>query len=107
MGMVYTRFVEAGRVCLVSNGMHNGSLVVICDVIDVRRVLVDNPVQNIPRQAMRLQDLKKAFAKTAWSKKLEAKKRRAQLNDFDRFKVKIVKQQKARLIKKAKASLKK
>merc|ERR1712025_1156061 len=48
-----------------------------------------------------------AFAKTAWSKKLEAKKRRAQLNDFDRFKVKIVKQQKARLIKKAKASLKK
>merc|ERR1712059_130739 len=130
--MVYTRFVEAGRVCLVSNGERSGSLVVICDVIDVNRVLVDNPVQNVPRQSMRLQDLnltdlkvsiphgarggavrrayekadiESLFANTAWSKKLAAKKRRQELTDFERFKVKIVKQQKTRLIKKAKKSL--
>ena len=44
-------------------------------------------------------------AKTAWAKKLAIKKRRAELTDFERFKVKVIKQQRARLIKKAKKSL--
>ena len=130
--MVYKRFVEAGRVCLVTSGDLTGSLVVICDVIDNRRVLVDNPSQNVQRQAVRLQDINltslkiaiphgarggavkrayekadidAAWAKTAWAKKLAVKKRRAELTDFERFKVKVIKQQKARLIKKAKKSV--
>merc|ERR1711864_40860 len=59
------------------------------------------------RKAYEKANIDVAFAKTAWSKKLEMKKRRAELNDFDRFKVKLVKQQKTRLIKKAKNALKK
>merc|ERR1711881_9820 len=43
-----------------------------------------------------------AWAETAWAKRLEAKKARKNLTDFDRFKVKILKQRRTRLIKKAK-----
>merc|ERR1711864_60143 len=59
------------------------------------------------RRAYVKADIDATFAKTAWSKKLEMKKRRAELTDFERFKVKLVKQQKTRLIKKAKSALKK
>merc|ERR1712142_729325 len=129
--MVYTKFVEAGRVCLVTNGNEKGKLVVIADVIDINRVLVDNPAHKVKRQSMQLDNLnltdikvsiphgarsgalQKAYAaaevdtkwgQTAWAKRLQAKKTRADLTDFQRFKVKVLKQRKARIIKKQKAS---
>merc|ERR1712096_559734 len=42
------------------------------------------------------------WAETAWAKRLEAKKVRQGLTDFDRFKVKVLKQRRARILKKAK-----
>ena len=39
-----------------------------------------------------------AWNATAWAKKIAAKKRRASLGDFDRFKVMIAKKQKSKII---------
>merc|ERR1739838_395679 len=55
--MVYSRFVEAGRVALVTNGTESGKLVVIVDVIDINRVLVDNPTHKVKRQEMQIDNL--------------------------------------------------
>merc|ERR1712168_110258 len=133
INMVYKRFVEAGRVALVTSGKNNGKLAVIVDVIDTRRVLIDNPVNGLPRQMERLQNLnltdikiniphgarggavKKAYAeadvngtweKSAWAKKLKQKETRKGLSDFDRFKVKVHKQRKVRILKAAKKASK-
>jgi large subunit ribosomal protein L14e len=38
------------------------------------------------------------WGETAWAKKLEAKKRRAALGDFDRFKVMVAKKQKSKAV---------
>ena len=50
------RVVETGRVCLCNYGKFCGKLVVIVNVIDGRRVLVDGPVKNsgIKRQVLTL-----------------------------------------------------
>ncbi|OXU25442.1 hypothetical protein TSAR_015705, partial [Trichomalopsis sarcophagae] len=114
----FERFVETGRVAYVSNGPYQGKLVSIVDVIDQNRVLVDGPASKIPRGQMRLSDLhltkfrlkfpftgstrvvRKAWeagkideewAKTMWAKKVEAKKKRLELSDFDRFKLRRAK----------------
>ncbi|XP_063910696.1 large ribosomal subunit protein eL14 [Zophobas morio] len=112
--MPFQRFVETGRVAFVSDGPHKGKLVSIVDVIDQTRVLVDGPASQVPRGELRLNQLhltkfrikfpftastrivRKAWndAKinekwegSAWSKKMAAKEKRAQLTDFDRFKL--------------------
>ncbi|XP_058799592.1 large ribosomal subunit protein eL14-like [Phymastichus coffea] len=116
--MPFERFVETGRVAYVSNGPHQGKLVTIVDIIDQNRVLVDGPTSNIPRDQMRLSDLhltkfrikfpftanstvvKKAWndadidgkwQQSMWARKVEAKKKRAELSDFDRFKLRRAK----------------
>ena len=118
---------------LVTNGKNKGKLAVVVDVIDTRRVLVDNPVNKLPRQMERLQNLNltdikidiphgarggavtKAYneadvngtwEKSAWAKKLKQKEVRRGLSDFDRFKVKVLKQRKVRILKAAKKAAK-
>ena len=83
------------------------------------KVLCDNPSNNVPRQTINLKHVnltdivikvphgagtravRKAFdkeevnakwGKTAWAQKLAKKVKRARLNDFDRFKLKLAKQ---------------
>ncbi|KAK0096298.1 hypothetical protein PV326_005848 [Microctonus aethiopoides] len=140
--MPFQRFVQTGRVAYVSEGDHQGKLVAIVDVIDQNRVLVDGPQSNVQRGAMRLSQLhltkfnlkfphtgstrvvRKAWdtakldekwAETMWAKKVEAKKKRACLSDFDRFKLRKARQMRNKLrtdaffrlkrnIKKAKAT---
>ncbi|XP_028392062.1 60S ribosomal protein L14-like [Dendronephthya gigantea] len=124
--MVYNRFVEIGRIALVNSGPEEGRLCVIMDIVDQNRALVDGPSTNVSRQAlafkhMSLTDLKikiprgarsgvvkKVFAsenvsekweKTAWAKKLAARKKKASMTDFDRFKLKLAKQRKSRILK--------
>merc|ERR1712070_400793 len=97
-------------------------------IVDGKRVLVDGPqsvtgihrqvigvrtfaltdivVAKLPRNATQKnltkawteQNILEAWQKTAWSKKLEAKKARKALGDFGRFKVMVAKQQKSKLI---------
>nr|ABW90350.1 putative ribosomal protein L14 [Sipunculus nudus] len=123
--MGFTRFVEIGRVAYVAFGPDEGKLVAILDIIDQNKVLVDGPCSGVARKAINLKQLhltkfmiqlgpsarskavKKAWekaeinqkwAETTWSKKLEARQKRNQLNDFDRFKLMKAKQARNRLI---------
>merc|ERR1711915_140624 len=132
--MVYKRFVEFGRVALVTNGNNSGKLVVIADIIDQTRALCENPVNGIPRTVYRVQDLnltdlkinishgaragviRKQYVKedidakwekTSWAKKLKARADKRSLSDFGRFKGKIEKQRRNRKINAIVKTLKK
>mmetsp|Transcript_17179 Transcript_17179/g.35107 ORF Transcript_17179/g.35107 Transcript_17179/m.35107 type:complete len:120 (+) Transcript_17179:81-440(+) len=114
--MPYTRLVEVGRVAMINYGKDYGKLVVIVDIVDGSRALCDAPGMtrkpiyykrlaitefkiDIPK-AVDKKDLVSAvgsskafekFAATTWGKKLAAKKAKAGLSDFDRFKKMIAK----------------
>ncbi|XP_034950719.1 60S ribosomal protein L14 isoform X2 [Chelonus insularis] len=117
--MPFARYVQTGRIALVNDGPHKGKLVSIVDVIDQNRVLVDGPQSKIPRGEMKLTDLhltkfclkfpytggtrvvRKAWdeakldeqwSKTMWASKVEAKKKRLAMSDFDRFKLRKARQ---------------
>eukprot|EP00794_Sanderia_malayensis_P018754 gene18751-20645_t len=132
--MVFKRFVQPGRVALLNTGKFNGKLIVIIDVIDQNRVLCDNPSCNVPRHTVNLKHLnltdikidiphgartgtvRKAYdkadvnanwAKTSWAQRIDRKEKRANMSDFDRFKVKVAKQRKNRILKTAVRQLKK
>merc|ERR1739842_26392 len=123
---VYNRFIEAGRVVFVNTDKFIGKLVVVADIVDHGRVLCENPVNGVPRQVFRLQDLnitdlkisiphgarggaiRKQYLKeevdakweqTAWAKKLKARSDKRSLSAFGRFKSKVAKQQTNRKIK--------
>ncbi|XP_020248355.1 60S ribosomal protein L14-2-like isoform X3 [Asparagus officinalis] len=110
------RYVEIGRVALVNYGRDYGKLVVIVDVIDQNRALVDAPdlvrgpmnfkrltltdikidIPRIPKKksliaAMEAADVKNKWENSSWGRKLIVQKRRASLNDLDRFKVMLAK----------------
>ncbi|WP_411027299.1 hypothetical protein, partial [Salmonella sp. s54925] len=122
----YNRFVEIGRIALVNSGPDEGRLCVIIDVVDQNRALVVGPCTDVCRQALSFKHLsltdlkikvprsarsgviKKAFlagevsekwVKTSWAKKLIARKKRTTLTDFDRFKLKLAKQRRSRIVK--------
>ena len=124
--MVYSRFVQVGRVALVTSGPYSGNLVVIVDIINQTKALVEGPCTDVPRQALNFKSLqltdfvisishstktklvKKAFedaeiskkwAESAWARKLERRRQRRLLSDFDRYKVKKLKQKKSRIVK--------
>ena len=120
---VFKRFVELGRVALINYGDLEGKLCVIVNVIDHNRALIDGPsnVNGVERQSinfkrlsltdivlpgvtpgMNVRSLKKkweaadAQAKwdaTAWAKKRAIRKARANLNDFERFKLRKARKQ--------------
>jgi large subunit ribosomal protein L14e len=132
--MVFKRYVEVGRVVLINYGPDAGKLATIIDVVDQNKCMVEGPEeitgvarQVIPYKRIALTDLTvkiqrnarsttlaKAWAaadtlatwdKSSWAKKMSAKKKRASLGDFDRFKVMIAKKQKAAIIAKKMAEL--
>ncbi|KAL2604849.1 hypothetical protein AAZV13_09G090000 [Glycine max] len=106
--MPFKRYVEIGRVAQINYDKEYGRLVVIVDVIDQNRALVDAPdmvrsqvnfkrlsltdikidIKRVPKK----KDLVKAMEdKSSWGRKLIVRKRRASLNDFDRFKIMLAK----------------
>ncbi|KAJ1639665.1 ribosomal protein L14-domain-containing protein [Pavlovales sp. CCMP2436] len=126
--MPYKRFVELGRVCLVTYGPDKGKLCTIVDVIDHNRVLVDGPSsitgihhQPMPIKRLMLTDLKVATTRNArqtaliraweeadvltkwngssWAKKLADKQKRAAMSDFDRFEVMVARKTRAAAMK--------
>merc|ERR1711920_638343 len=124
---MYTRFVQPGRLALITYGPCAGKICTIIDIVDQKRVVVDGPESltgvrrhmmpikrlsltdlksSIPRGA-REKTLKKAlekdgalkkFGETAWGKKLAAKEARAQMTDFDRFKLMVAKKKRAQVV---------
>eukprot|EP01018_Ginkgo_biloba_P009856 Gb_21078 [translate_table: standard] len=128
----FTRYVEIGRVALINYGTDYGKLVVIVDVIDQNRALVDAPKMvrgqmnfkrlsltdikiDIPRvpkkqvliEAMEAADVQKRWENSSWGRKLIVQKRRAALNDFDRFKVMLAKIKRGAVIRRELSKLKK
>lgn len=121
--MVFTRFVELGRVALINYGPDEGKLCVVIDVQDGKKALVDGPVaktgvsrQVIGIKRLSLTDIKLPLAgrnprqkqltklfdeadvmnkweATSWAKKRAAKLRRANLTDFERFQVMVLRKQ--------------
>lgn len=112
-----------GRVVLIDNK----ELATIVEIIDQKRVLIDGPnvsrqaialakvvltplvLPNLPRGARSTVVAKKwaaaeidaKWAKTAWAKKLAARSKRAQLSDFERFQVLVLKKQRRFAVNKA------
>ncbi|OHT12640.1 ribosomal protein L14 [Tritrichomonas foetus] len=124
--MPYTQFVEFGRIAVVTYGPLADKPVVIVDIIDDKRVLIDVPNTNesrqvIPVKRLRLTDIvvkidraaapeavaqaikaEKALEKwngTKWAKRLAANNARLQLNDFQRFKHAQLEAKRAQLVK--------
>jgi large subunit ribosomal protein L14e len=127
--MGFSRYVEVGRIVLISYGPNAGSLATVIDIVDQNKCLIDGPeeITGVSRQVIpyrrialtdltvkiqrnaRAKQLKSAWKEgdvqakwegSSWAKKLEAKKKRSGLSDFDRFKVMVAKQQKSRIIAK-------
>ena len=120
----FKRFVEPGRLALVTYGPEAGKLVTIVDILNDKRVIVDGPTTGVARQQMpvrwitltdftapvkrgsRTGIVKKlvgesleAFGKTAWAQKLAARAARANLDDFARFKAQALKKRKAHRVR--------
>ena len=125
--MGFNRYVEVGRVVLINHGPDAGKLATVIDIVDQNKCLVEGPEevtgvarQVVPYKRIALTDLKVTIQRNArakqlksawkagdtlaqwegssWAKKLDSKKKRASLSDFDRFKVMVAKKQKSRII---------
>jgi len=64
-----------------------------------------NARQKTLKQAWTDADTMAKWEATSWAKKLNARKKRANLSDFDRFKVMVAKKQKAAIIARKMAEL--
>jgi large subunit ribosomal protein L14e len=125
--MVFKRHVEVGRIVLINYGPEKGSLATIIDILDQNKCLIDGPseltgvsrqvisysrialtdltikIQRNARQktleaAWKEADTQAKWDASSWAKKLQSKKTRLSLSDFDRFKVMIAKKQKSEII---------
>jgi len=121
----FRRFVQVGRVALINYGPDEGKLAVIVEVIDANRVLVDGPLSEVRRHSLttkrisltdivipiphgaRAKTVKKAYKtadvqgqweKTAWAKKRAVRVRKANLSDFDRFKVMLARKKNSAVV---------
>eukprot|EP00188_Purpureofilum_apyrenoidigerum_P002414 Plantae.Rhodophyta-Purpureofilum_apyrenoidigerum.ctg2495.p2 GENE.Plantae.Rhodophyta-Purpureofilum_apyrenoidigerum.ctg2495~~Plantae.Rhodophyta-Purpureofilum_apyrenoidigerum.ctg2495.p2 ORF type:complete len:137 (-),score=42.31 Plantae.Rhodophyta-Purpureofilum_apyrenoidigerum.ctg2495:1052-1462(-) len=133
--MEFKTFVEAGRVAqIVRGGPNYGKLVVIVDVLDQNKCLIDGPCTGVSRQLIpfkqiRLTGIKlpvkrgaktgivkkhfeaenavEKFGKTGWGKKMDMRAKRAMLTDYERFKVMVLRKKKAAAINSKYRELKK
>ncbi|PQM38835.1 60S ribosomal protein L14-1 [Prunus yedoensis var. nudiflora] len=131
--MPFKRYVEIGRVALVNYGKDYGRLVVIVDVLDQNRALVDSPdmvrtqlnfkrltltditidIKRVPKKKTLIAAMEAAgerknkWENSSWGRKLIVQKRRAALNDFDRFKLMLAKIKRAGIIRQELTKLKK
>lgn len=111
---------------LVNYGPHTNKLVIIVDILDQSRVLVDGPTCGLRRQVFNVKrlaltpikvdgveraapvadvkaayekaDVDATFAASGWGKKIDKKQKRAALDDFGRFKVMCARIQKGKKV---------
>ena len=128
---MFERFVEPGRLALITYGPCEGKMCVIVDIVDQKRVIVDGPETGVRRHMMpiarlsltdfkakmprgaREKTLKKAMAEgdvmnkwsaTSWARKIKAREVRKNMTDFDRFKLLVARKKRSKAVK---ATLKK
>mmetsp|Transcript_60539 Transcript_60539/g.187559 ORF Transcript_60539/g.187559 Transcript_60539/m.187559 type:complete len:133 (-) Transcript_60539:96-494(-) len=126
---MFKRFVEPGRLALITYGPCAGKMCTIIDIVDQQRVVVDGPkdVTGVARHMMPIRRLSltdfkagiirgarektlrtaltegevlKKWEATAWAKKLKAREARQSMTDFERFKLTMAKKKRAKAIKK-------
>ena len=120
--MVFRRIVEVGRVIIINYGPLTGKLAVIVDILTTTKVIVQGLKGGVRRQELSLRrvtltdykiDIKRGakreevlkaienykleekFKKSNLAKKNELRQKRANLTDFDRFKVMRLRQKRA------------
>ncbi|SCV67519.1 BQ2448_5130 [Microbotryum intermedium] len=122
----FKRYVEVGRVVLLSEGPQAGKLATIVEIIDHNRALIEGPLTGVPRQSFPYRRLvltpfvlkklpraagtatvKKVFEasgvlakweQSAWAQKRKAIEARRNTTDFDRFEIMLLKKQRRRLV---------
>ncbi|CAI5967995.1 unnamed protein product [Closterium sp. NIES-65] len=124
--MPFRRYMEVGRVCMVNFGPMYGKLVVVVDIIDQNRALIDftgmerqqinfkrlsltDITIDIPKAASKKElraaieagEVQSKWEASSWGRKLLIQKKRAALTDFERFKIAAARSQKAKAVKKA------
>lgn len=124
--MAHARFVEIGRVVFINFGPEQGKLAVIVDVVDAKRALVDGPTTGVLRQQMPFsrvslteyvvpvkrnqktssvakifdqEDIVKKWNNSVSGKHIETRLRRANLTDFERFKLMVAQKKKSLAVK--------
>lgn len=121
------RYVQSGRLALVSYGPWEGHLAVIKEVIDHRRVVIGNPVTKMPwhqttvrrlkltaevdstlkpisqktKWVKKTESLLASFKESKWAKVLALQEKKKNMNDFQRFKLKWAKTRQNQEAKKA------
>jgi len=127
---MFQRFVEPGRLALITYGPCEGKMCTIVDIVDQKRVIVDGPESltgvrrhMMPVKRLSLTDLKTTIPKAArektlkkalkkdnvmskwdecsWAKKFKVRAVRKNMTDFDRFKLYKAKKTRSQLVKKA------
>ena len=120
--MVFKRFVEVGRVIIINYGPLTGKLAVIVDILTTTKVIVQGLKGGVRRQELSLRrvtltddkinikrgakrdevfkaieeyKLDDKYKKSTFAKKAEKREKRANLTDFDRFKVMRLRQKRA------------
>ena len=120
--MVFRRFVEVGRVIVINYGPLTGKLAVIVDILTTTKVIVQGLKGGVRRQELSLRrvtltdykiDIKRGakreevlkaienykleekFKGSNLAKKNELRQKRANLTDFDRFKVMRLRQKRS------------
>ena len=121
------RFVEIGRVAYVNFGPEQGKLCVIVDVVDAKRALVDGPSTGVLRQQIPFSrisltefvlpvkrnqktssigkifdehEIVKKWQNSTAGKHIASTLRRAELTDFDRFKLLVAQKKKSLTLRK-------
>ncbi|KAL6774339.1 RPL14 [Auxenochlorella protothecoides x Auxenochlorella symbiontica] len=130
--MPFTRYVEIGRVALINYGLEYGKLVVISDVVDQNRALVDRPDEirrvvnfkrlvltdfkiDIPRlakksvltKALEEADVFAKFSNSSWGRKIAKREAKANLTDFERHTALVAKVTRSKKVRTAFNALKK
>ena len=120
--MVFRRFVEVGRVIIINYGPLTGKLAIIVDILTTTKVIIQGLKGGVRRQELSLRrvtltdykinikrgakreevfkaieeyKLEEKFKNSTYAKKSELRQKRANLTDFDRFKVMRLRQKRA------------
>ena len=120
--MVFKRFIEVGRVIIINYGPYTGKLAVIVDVLTTTKILVQGVKGGVRRQELSLNrvtltdekiniarnakkdavakaleesKIEEKIKKSKLGQKVELRQKRANLTDFDRFKIMRLRQKRA------------
>ena len=116
-----------GRVVLINYGPNEGKIAVVVDLINQNRVLIEGPGLGVCRQSIstkrltltkfRIKDytigdsssslrkkieafnLQEKFGASGIGKKIKKQKRRAELNDFERFKAMVLRRRLSKIVR--------